>query len=165
MYTCIPSFLDFLPIYVTKEHWVEFTVLYGKFSLVIYFIHGNVYPSIQISQFVPLPSRFPPWYPYDYSLCLSLLCFVNKIIYTKFFRFQTYVLRYNICFSISDFISIHKSLQGISITLYHLWRCSTEFRHQLSHSVSTHSNYNWCKMIPLAPGSISWVLTMLWALN
>ena len=33
-----PFFLDFLPIQVTTEGWVEFPVLYGKFSLVIYFI-------------------------------------------------------------------------------------------------------------------------------
>ena len=55
MYTCIPSFLDFLPILVTTEHWVEFPVLYSRFSLVIYFIHSNVYMSIPISQFIPPP--------------------------------------------------------------------------------------------------------------
>ena len=55
MYTYTPSFLDFLPIEVTKEHWVEFPVLYSQFSLVIYFIHSSVYMSIPISQFIPLP--------------------------------------------------------------------------------------------------------------
>ena len=35
--------LDFLPIWVTTEHWVEFPVLHSRFSLSIYFTHSNVY--------------------------------------------------------------------------------------------------------------------------
>ena len=35
----IPSFLDFLPIQVTAEHGVAFSVLHRGFSLVTYFIH------------------------------------------------------------------------------------------------------------------------------
>ena len=35
MYTYISYFLDFLPIQVTTEHWVEFPVLFSRFSLVI----------------------------------------------------------------------------------------------------------------------------------
>ena len=38
--TYTPSFLDFLPIQVTTEHWVESPVLCSRFSLVIYFIHS-----------------------------------------------------------------------------------------------------------------------------
>ena len=59
-YTYMPSLLDFLPIQVTTEHWVEFPVLYSRFSLVIYFIHSinSVYVSIPISQFLP-PSHLP----------------------------------------------------------------------------------------------------------
>ena len=34
-----PLFLDFLPIWVTTEHCIEFPVLHRRFSLVIYFIH------------------------------------------------------------------------------------------------------------------------------
>ena len=34
-----PSLLDFLPIQVTTEHWVEFPVLKSVFSLVSYFIY------------------------------------------------------------------------------------------------------------------------------
>jgi len=51
----IPSFLDFLPIQVTTEHWIEFPVLYNRFSLIIYFMHSinHVYMSISISQFIP----------------------------------------------------------------------------------------------------------------
>ena len=36
VYTHIPSFLEFLPLYVPTEHWVELPVLYSRFSLVIY---------------------------------------------------------------------------------------------------------------------------------
>ena len=40
-----------------------------------------------ISQFIHLP--FPPWYPWICSLHLCLYyCFINKIIYTNFFRFH-----------------------------------------------------------------------------
>ena len=39
-YTHVPSFLDFLPILVSTEHWVEFLVPYSWFSLVTYFIHS-----------------------------------------------------------------------------------------------------------------------------
>ena len=35
-------------------------------------------------------------------LCLYF-CFVNKIVYTNFFRFHIYALIYDICFSLSDF--------------------------------------------------------------
>ena len=41
IYTQIsPLFLDFLHIYVTGEHWVEFPKLYSGLSLVIYFIRN-----------------------------------------------------------------------------------------------------------------------------
>ena len=53
----ISPLLDFLPIQVTTEHWVEFPMLYSRFSLVIYFIHISVYMSIPISQFIPTPSH------------------------------------------------------------------------------------------------------------
>ena len=55
MYTYIPSFLDFLPIWVTKEQ------LYSRSSLVIYFIHSinSAYMLTLISQFTHTPS--PPW--------------------------------------------------------------------------------------------------------
>ena len=51
-------FPDFLPICVTTEHWIDFPMLYIRFSLVIYFIH-IVYMSIPTSQLItplfPLP--------------------------------------------------------------------------------------------------------------
>ena len=39
------------------------------------------------------------------SLCLCLyFCFVNKIIYTNFFRFHIHALIYHICFYLSDLL-------------------------------------------------------------
>ena len=39
------------------EHWVEFSELYSRFSLVLYFIHSvsGIYMSVPISQFIPIP--------------------------------------------------------------------------------------------------------------
>ena len=58
--TYIPSFLDFLPIQVTTEHWVS-SLLYRGFSLVVYFIRSinSVYVSTPVSQFIPLSPFFP----------------------------------------------------------------------------------------------------------
>ena len=53
-YTCSLSFLDFFPIYVATELQVEFPVLYSRQSLIIDFIHSNLYMSIPLSQFIPL---------------------------------------------------------------------------------------------------------------
>ena len=57
-------------------------MLYNKYSLVICFIHGNVYMSI-----ADLPTHptqpFPSWFPYACSVCLCLyFCFANKFICT-----------------------------------------------------------------------------------
>ena len=41
-YTYCP-FLDFFPMWVTIKHWVEFSVLYSRFSLVIYITYNTVY--------------------------------------------------------------------------------------------------------------------------
>ena len=61
-YTCDPSLLNTPPtssypipsLQVVTEHWVEFPVLYIKFSLAICFTYSNVYVSMLFSQFVPL---------------------------------------------------------------------------------------------------------------
>ena len=66
-----------LPIWVTSEHWVEFLVLYSRFSLVIYFTHSSVCLSTPISQFILTPT-FSPWCPYICSLCMCLyFCFAK----------------------------------------------------------------------------------------
>ena len=59
-YTCNHSSLDFLPVKVTTEHWIEFPVLYGWFTLVIYLIHSSISTSIPFSQFI-----LPPLSPND----------------------------------------------------------------------------------------------------
>ena len=77
MYTYIHSFLDFLPIQVTTDHWVEFPVLHSMFSLVIYFIHSSVHTSIPVSQFVPPPPPIPRLVAvslFSASVSLFLLC-------------------------------------------------------------------------------------------
>ena len=51
----IKLFLDYFPILVITEYWIEFPVLYSKSLLVIYFIYSSVYMSIPISQFIPSP--------------------------------------------------------------------------------------------------------------
>ena len=71
MYTYIPSFLHFLPIYVTTDHLVEFPVLYSRFSLVIYFIH-SINPNLPIHP-IPLPSLVSICL-FSMSVCLFLLC-------------------------------------------------------------------------------------------
>ena len=87
-YTYAPYFLDFLPILLTTDHWVEFSVLYSRFSLAIYFVHSinSVCRSIPISQFIPhLP--FSLWYPYVCFLHLCLyFCFANKFILWLHFK-------------------------------------------------------------------------------
>ena len=75
----------------------------NRFSLVIYFMHSinSVYVSISMSRSIrPLLS---PSVSRCLFLCLCLyFCFVNKIIYTNFFRFYIYALAYNIYLSPSD---------------------------------------------------------------
>ena len=56
--TYIPSFLDFFPIWVTTEHWVEFPALYSRFSSVIYFIHECTYVNPNLPGHSPLDSFF-----------------------------------------------------------------------------------------------------------
>ena len=80
----LPSFLDFLPIWVTTEHLVEFPVLHSMFSLDIYFIHSSVYMSIPISQFISLPP-FLTLGRYIFPLCLCLyFCFANWFMHMIF---------------------------------------------------------------------------------
>ena len=42
-----------------QRHWVEFSVLNSRISLVIHFIHSSVYMLIPILQFIPNPPFFP----------------------------------------------------------------------------------------------------------
>ena len=84
MYT-YPLFLNFLPIKITTEHWVEIFLCYiFQFSLTIYIIHSSVNLSIPVSQLTPAPS-FPLFCPQICPRCLRLyLCFANRFICTIF---------------------------------------------------------------------------------
>ena len=73
VYTHIVSFLNFLPIEVTTKLWVEFPMLYSRFSLVTCFIHSSVYMSVPISRFIP-PSFHPLVTVCFFSVSLFLLC-------------------------------------------------------------------------------------------
>ena len=60
------------PLLIT-EHWVEHLALYSSFPLAVYFIHGSVYVSIQISQFISAPiPLFIPTYMFSMSVSLFL---------------------------------------------------------------------------------------------
>ena len=78
---------------------------------------NSVYMSIPVSQFNP-HTPLPPWRPYVCCLRLCLyFCFVNKIIYTNFFRFHKYALIYDICFSLSDLLHPVWQSLGPSVSL------------------------------------------------
>ena len=92
IYTYIPSFLDFLPIQVTAEHWVELPVLYSRFWSVAYFKHSSVYMPISISQFIPLSlSPLGVHTLFFTSVSLFLLC--KEIHLYHFLRFFPPLIR------------------------------------------------------------------------
>ena len=76
-----PTFLDFLPIYVTTEHGAEFPVWCSGFSLVISFIHSGVYMSIPISQFI-----HPPLFPLGIHMFVFYVCvFISALQIRSFY--------------------------------------------------------------------------------
>ena len=54
-YTYIYSFLEYFPIYIITDYWVELPVWYPRFLLIIYFIYSSRYVLVPISQFIPPP--------------------------------------------------------------------------------------------------------------
>ena len=62
-----PLFLDFLPIYVTAEPWVQSPLLYSSFSLVTYFTHSIDCVSVPNSQCII--SLLPPFAVHACVLC------------------------------------------------------------------------------------------------
>ena len=107
MYTYIPSYLDFLPIQVTTEHWQS------SLSQTVVLINSlyHIQPCIGVSSNLPIHPTIPftPRYPYISSLHLCLyFCLANLY---HFSRFQLYALIYNICLSVSDLLySVRQSL-------------------------------------------------------
>ena len=59
-------------LFLTTEHWAEFTVLYCRLSLVIYFIHNTVYTSSPISQFIPPPLSRLDTHTFVLYVCVSI---------------------------------------------------------------------------------------------
>ena len=57
------------PFRSPQRNWVDFPVLYSKFSLVIYFIHSSINPCLPIHPILFPP--FPSWWLY---ICSPLLC-------------------------------------------------------------------------------------------
>jgi len=119
IYTYIPSFFGFPSHSGTTEHWIEFPLLYSRFSLVIYFIHSRVYMPIPTSQFIPPP--FPTLYPY---ICFPYIClyffFVNKFIWDIFldsiykWYYMMFAAAYDVWFPLSDLL--HSIWQSIYIS-------------------------------------------------
>ena len=67
-------FLDSFPIGVFTGYWVEFPVPYSRSLLVLCFIYGSEYMSIQISQFIP-PS---PFLRSNHKFVFYILCFCSR---------------------------------------------------------------------------------------
>ena len=101
-----PFFFEFL----------NFIFLYSRFLLVIYFIHISVYMSIPIAQFITPPPQAPRHFPplvarslFSTSVSLFLPC--KPVHLYHFSSFHIYVLIYDICYSLSDWLhSVWQSL-------------------------------------------------------
>ena len=104
VHTYIPSVLDspfrYSPIsclQVTTEYQTELPVLHSWFPLASYLVHGGVYMSVLISQFIPPP--FPPSMSARlFSTSASLFLPCKQVHLCHFPRFHIYALMYNICF-------------------------------------------------------------------
>ena len=110
-YTYIPPFLDFLPVSVTTEHWVEFSELYSRFSLVIYFMHSinTLYMSVSISQFIPPLPHLVSICLFSTSASLFLLC--TYVHLYRVFRFHIHAFVDNIYFCLADLLqSVYQCL-------------------------------------------------------
>ena len=69
MYTCVSSFLDFLPIQASSERWVEFPALCSWFSL----LSGpRRVLHVSQSQSPCSPHLLSPWFPFACSVHLHL---------------------------------------------------------------------------------------------
>ena len=83
-YTYVPSLLNLpphpIPLGCCRAPQDELPASYNKFPLVIYFTYSNIYVSTLLSHFVPLCP--PPTVSTVCSLCLCLLCWASKEIYS-----------------------------------------------------------------------------------
>ena len=93
-------------LFFCKFYFIIF--LYSRFLSVIHFIHISVYISIPIAQFIPPPSPPPPLSPLGVHTFVLYICVSISALQTgssvPFSRFHIYVLKYDICFSLSDLL-------------------------------------------------------------
>ena len=106
---------------VITEHWPELPVLYGSFPLAAYFIHGRIYMSILLSQFIS-SSLFPPLRDFFF---FKLYTFLSFYITTQFNLFlipprHQYTWRWLFCAVISFFLPLSLSFNP-SISCWYLF--------------------------------------------
>ena len=94
-----------LPLEVVTEHQVEIPESYSKFPLFIYFIYGNIYVSLLLSQFYPTLS-----FPHCVHNSVLYVCVSTAALQISpsapFFYFPYCALLYDICLSLLTFHSI-----------------------------------------------------------
>ena len=106
---CIP------PLCVITDNRAEFPVPYSGFPLAIYFIRGSIYILMLISQFFP-PFPSPTVLTSLFFMSISLCsCPVNRFISTIFLD-SIYMLKYDICFSLSDLLHSMTDASFIHLT-------------------------------------------------
>ena len=130
---------EVLPFQLPTEHWVEFSMLYNGFSLMMCFLHriSNIHMSNAISH------SFPPTSPFVYihfffkSVFLFLLCKYGHLYH--FSRFHIYTLTWYL-------FSFWLTLLHMTIYPYHLYSCNcTTVTITLYNSVL----FEWLNNIPL----------------
>ena len=120
IHTCIcmyiPSFLDFLPVQVTTELWIEFPVLYSRFSLVFCFICSSIYMSIPISQFIP--STPFPFGIHKFFLCICIsVSALQMSSSVPFFSIPHKSINIRYLFFCLTYSTLHDGLLSLSMLL------------------------------------------------
>ena len=119
IYTYIlPSHPSF-SFYIIAEHWTEFPVLFSSFLLAISFTHGRVYMSVLISQFVQPP--LPPVSTCPFPMSVYPFLLWKWVHLYHFYRFHICVLKYGICFSLSEVFRYELHLLKLLLTVSHFF--------------------------------------------
>ena len=102
----LPPTFPIPPLQVVTKQQADLPVLYGCFSLAVYFTFGSVYKSMPLSLCPSLPFLLhisSSLFSTSASLFLSCPQVLQNHFFF-FFRFHIYVLAYGICFSLSDLL-------------------------------------------------------------
>ena len=92
------------PIITIAEHLIRaLCIIQQNFHWLSNFAYGNVYVSVLLSQFIPL-SPSPTVSTSLFSMSTSPLLPCRGVHHYHLSRFHTYVLIYNVCFSLSDWL-------------------------------------------------------------